>query len=108
MKKKEIAYDEQEVARYSAMIRKKIGRYWHYSLSGNKKIHAVVQLILNSMGEIISVSLTTSSGSDIFDKSVLYAVKYAAPFDFLSKLNIRLFEINFRKINLNFSPQDVM
>lgn len=99
---------QQLVARYSALIRQKVSSDWSYPLDSTKQMTTSVKLTLAPTGEIISLTLVKSSGNSAFDQSVKQAIRAAAPFDALSQLSIRVFEANFRTLNLKFTPQDLM
>ena len=96
------------VSEYVAIIRQKVSSNWDYPLDSTSKMKADVRLTLAPTGEIVNLVLTKSSGNTVFDQSVLRAIRAAAPFEFLNQLNIRIFEANFRILNLKFTPQDLM
>ena len=99
---------EQLLARYKSMIRKQISQSWQRPLSTVKSMQASVKLTLAPTGEIINITLLKSSGNDEFDRSVLDAIRIAAPFRELYELDMRVFESHFRNLYLNFTPQDLL
>ena len=65
----------------------------------------LIQLI--PTGEVVSVTLASSSGNAAFDRSAVVAVEKAGQFPELQKLDSRLFEKNFRRLRLKFKPEDL-
>lgn len=89
-----------------AQIQAKIYQTWRYPPSARPNMVVMVSIQLVPTGEVINVSITKSSGNKAIDRSVLAAVKKAAPLP-VPKDN-RLFEQKFRNFSMEFSPKDAV
>jgi colicin import membrane protein len=60
-------------------------------------------------GDVVNVSVSKSSGNDAFDQSAVAAVRRVGKFPYLKELEKtpQVFERNFRRLQLNFSPEDL-
>ena len=63
-----------------------------------------LRIQINKNGRIINVSLLRSSGNIRFDNSAIKAVKRVETFNFFSKMDIKIYQTNFKNIMLNFNP----
>ena len=100
--------DSAQVAYYSGLLDKLVAQQWSRPPSARNNMLAVVQLKLSPFGDLLSYKLITSSGDDAFDRSVLQAVKQAAPFPELKQLERRVFNNNFKTFNFRFRPEDLV
>lgn len=87
-------------------IRVKISRAWRYPPSARPDMRVEVAIQLVPTGEVIQVSLVSSSGNEALDRSVLSAVKRAQPLPVPN--DNRLFEQKFRNFSMGFSPKDAV
>jgi colicin import membrane protein len=90
----------------AAQIRAKISQAWRYPPSARPDMRVEVRIQLVPTGEVINVSLVTSSGNEALDRSVLAAVKRAQPLPVPA--DGRLFEQQFRNFSMGFSPKDAV
>ncbi|MBL4796549.1 MAG: cell envelope integrity protein TolA [Oleispira sp.] len=105
--------EEQQVQKNAAItddiasqIRAKISQTWRYPPSARPDMRVEVRIQLVPTGEVINVSLVTSSGNEALDRSVLAAVKRADPLPVPK--DSRLFEQQFRNFSMGFSPKDAV
>lgn len=92
---------------YIAMIVDRIGRNWSRPPSARRGMICELRIQLIPTGEVVSVTVTRSSGNASFDRSAEQAVRKAERFPELQKLDPADFESNFRQINITFDPQDL-
>lgn len=89
-----------------AQIQAKIYQTWRYPPSARPQMTVLVSIQLVPTGEVINVSITKGSGNEAVDRSVLGAVKRAAPLPVPK--DSRLFEQKFRNFSMEFSPKDAV
>ena len=68
----------------------------------------LIQLIPS--GDVINASVLKSSGNDAFDRSAIDAVQRVGKFAYLKQLSDKsptVFESNFRRLQLDFTPEDL-
>lgn len=97
--------EDQRAQLYVDKIAKYIERHWSRPFQMNQRMVAKLRIKLVPTGEIVGVTLATSSGSPAFDDSVEIAVRRASPLPVPT--DRRLFERYFRSMLLVFDPQDV-
>lgn len=95
--------ERQAVNTYINQIGASVRRNWSLPPNVDRSMVTTVRLELLPNGELASVSITSSSGSSALDQSVLRAIERAAPFQVPA--DIRLFEREFRRFNMNFVPE---
>ncbi|MRI35312.1 hypothetical protein EOPP23_20345 [Endozoicomonas sp. OPT23] len=93
---------------YTGVLRGLVAQQWNRPPSARNNMLAVVQLKLSPFGDLLSVRLVTGSGDEAYDRSVIQAVKLAAPFPELKKLERRVFNNYFKTINFRFRPEDLV
>ena len=91
------------VDKYKAMIRQRVSRSWNRPVGVAKGLKCVVHVRLTPGGEVLSAAVVRSSGNEIFDRSVEYAVYKAAPLPLPE--DPTLFD-NFREIEFLFNPEE--
>lgn len=96
------AYELTEIERFMALIKLRIENLWRIPpKSDNLSITLRIKLLPN--GELSSVEIIKSSGSNAFDRSAVLAAKsvtrYPVPDD------TRIFEKNFRQFSMTFRPE---
>ena len=103
--------EEGELAStYGDLIQKLIQDNWSRPLSARNGMQATIQIMTTPTGEIVGHQIIKSSGDQAFDLSVTRAVTRLGRIDELAKLakeDMRAYEKNFRRFNINFSPQDL-
>jgi TonB family protein len=68
-------------------------------------MEALLKVFLVPTGEVVDVTLLTSSGNDSFDRSALLAVRKAERFQVPDAP--KQFERNFREFEVLFRPEDL-
>jgi colicin import membrane protein len=104
----QMSAENQLVAQYVTLIRDLVSGAWNRPPNARNGMVAVVQLRLTPTGEIINSAIMKSSGSPEFDRSVLQAIDRVGSFPELRDMPTAVFERNFRAINLEFSPEDLL
>ncbi len=91
---------------YAARISRAIEQNWKRPPSARNGMHAVLLIDLVPTGEVVAVRIVESSGNAAFDRSAERAVER------LGKLEVpddpRIFERYFRRLRLEFQPEDLM
>ena len=98
--------EEAAAQSYRAGIRQRIVENWSRPPSARNGMKATLLIELIPTGEVVSVTVTESSGSAAFDRSAETAVRQARRFDVPSEN--RLFESYFRRVYLVFQPEDLL
>lgn len=98
---------EEMSASYAALIRDTVVNYWSRPPSARNGMEALLAIQLVPTGEIVSVTVLSSSGSAAFDRSAINAVEKAGSFPELRNLPPRKFEQDFRRFQLLFRPEDL-
>lgn len=95
------AYEATEVQRFMSLIRSKIEGRWRIPPK-SQGLSVTLRLALLPTGELVSVSVTKSSGNSAFDRSAEHAATsiatYPVPSDSL------IFNRNFRYFQMRFVP----
>ena len=105
----ELASTEFELVQSAiALIQQLVQENWSRPPSARNGMRAILQIRLLPTGELVSASITESSGDVAFDRSAENAVYRAAPFRELQTLPINLFNRNFRILSLIFQPEDLL
>jgi outer membrane biosynthesis protein TonB len=84
---------QKEIARYIGRIRAAVERHWKIPVAVENIKDPLVKMILQPSGQIQSLIILESSGSDAIDVSLIRAVKAAAPFE-LPKQQFEYFRVN--------------
>ncbi|WP_062265700.1 cell envelope integrity protein TolA [Endozoicomonas arenosclerae] len=100
--------DAGEVAYYSELLQNLIAQNWNRPPSARNNMVALVQLSFSPYGDLLEVRLLEGSGNDAYDRSVIQAIQRAAPFPELKKLERRVFDNNFKRVNFRFRPEDLV
>ena len=79
---------------------------WSRPPSARNDMEAHLQVELIPTGEVVSVTVISSSGNSAFDRSAQSAVRKARRFEVPSEIG--LFERHFRSFVLLFKPQDLL
>ena len=103
----EEATDQELALSYVALIARTIEDNWSRPPSARNDMEAELILQLIPTGEVVSVTVTRSSGQLAFDRSAVNAVQKAERFPELQQLPARVFEKNFRRLRLKFKPEDL-
>lgn len=100
------AQSAEAAASYFQGIRAKIVNNWSRPASARNGMQVTLQVDLVPSGEVVGVSLVTSSGDGAFDRSAELAVRKAGQFEVPSESAV--FERRFRRFNLLFNPEDLL
>lgn len=84
----------------------KVVENWSRPPSARNDMEAELMVELIPTGEVVSVTLLTSSGNARFDDSAERAVRKARRFEVPQEMS--LFETRFRKFTLLFKPEDLL
>lgn len=103
----EQASDQQLTQSYSDLIAAVIEDNWSRPPSARNEMEAELLIQLIPTGEVVSVTVTRSSGLSAFDRSAVMAVRKAGTFPELQQVPSRLFNKNFRRFTLKFKPEDL-
>ena len=91
-----------EVSKHSALIRTQVERAWSIPPGSPSNLVCIVKIELLPSGEVHTVRVAQSSGDAAFDRSVLTAVKKAAPFPMPEDPEVAA---RFRSFNFKFRPR---
>jgi len=97
--------DDEKAQAYVAQIRRDIVKNWSRPPSARNGMEAILKVFLAPTGEVVSVAVVDSSGSEAFDRSATLAVQKAERF--LVPIDARQFERNFREFTVLFRPEDL-
>ena len=97
--------DLEKVMYFSSVIRDQIMSNWREPKSSKVGLKTEFIISLVPTGEVIDVSLTKSSGDKAFDQSALLAINKVNMFYDL-EMPRKLFDENFRKFTVVFSPKE--
>ena len=104
----QLEFEQLEQIKYAGLIRQLISQYWNRPLSARNNMEAEVRIQLSSFGDLLSVTLSKPSKDEAFNHSVLQAVKNAAPFSELRKMDRSVFNKHFKTVTFRFRPEDLM
>ena len=94
----------QMTAEYQDLIRAQVASVWNYPPNVSAELEVEVRLVMVPTGEVISATVTRSSGNDALDRSVEQAILKASPLPVPD--DIRVFEKNFRRLTMKFRPEN--
>jgi TonB family protein len=103
----EQASDLEVTQSYVALITRVIQDNWSRPPSARNDMEAELIIQLIPTGEVVSVSVASSSGQTAFDRSAVMAVQKAERFPELQQLPARIFNKDFRTLRLKFKPEDL-
>lgn len=103
-----LAHDKNEQAAmsYAQGIYRQIVQNWSRPPSARTGMEAQLLVELVPTGDVVSVTLVKSSGSEAFDRSAEQAVRKVGKFDVPKESD--LFERYFRKFPVLFKPEDLL
>ena len=102
----EAAVIDEEVSLYVRGIYTNVVENWSRPPSATNEMEARLLVELYPNGDLISVGIVKSSGSDVFDRSAVAAVKKAVPFEVPN--DSELYNKRFRSFYLLFKPTDLV
>jgi TonB family protein len=92
---------------YIAKIIAVVESVWSRPPSARNGMEVMLLVNLIPTGEVVNVSVATSSGNTAFDTSAVNAVYRAERFEDLRGMKPALFEANFRRFYMKFKPEDL-
>lgn len=96
-----------EVAQsYAAMIRQRVEQKWSRPPSARQGMEVLLEIQLVPTGYVAGVRVLKSSGNPAFDQSALQAVNKVENFVEIKNMPSRIFDAQFRRFQLRFSPED--
>ena len=96
--------DVQQVA---GLMQARITQNWRRPPSARNGMEVLLIISLVPTGEVVGISVSSSSGSTAFDRSAIAAVERVARFPEVTVLSISDFERYFRRFPLRFKPEDL-
>ena len=99
-----LSSEENEINEFSKKIINLIESAWLKPKNIQDGLVCDLRIQINKNGRIINVSLLKSSGNIRFDNSAIKAVKRVETFNFFSKMDIKIYQTNFKNIMLTFNP----
>jgi colicin import membrane protein len=97
--------DDEKAMAYVSQIQREIIQHWSRPPSARNGMQALLKVFLVPTGEVVDVTLKTSSGNDAFDRSAMLAVRKAERF--IVPADSAQFERNFREFEVVFRPEDL-
>ncbi|MCT8469679.1 cell envelope integrity protein TolA [Chromohalobacter canadensis] len=91
---------------FKNLVRRYVEQNWNVPSNASSELRAIVRIQLLPTGELVSATITQSSGNSTFDHSVINAVEKAAPFREMRELDASV-KGQFREFNLDFNPEDI-
>ena len=98
--------DDPATLTYADAIYRAVVANWSRPASARNDMEAQLRVELIPTGEVVSVTVISSSGNNAFDRSAEAAVQKARRFEVPPET--RLFERHFRSFVLLFKPQDLL
>jgi colicin import membrane protein len=106
--KQQLDDDEAIANSYIAVIVQTITRRWSRPPSARNGMEVTVGMQLTPNGQVVDVSVIASSGDNAFDRSAIRAIKQAEQFPEIENMPSRVFEAEFRNLQLVFRPEDLL
>ncbi len=91
----------------AALVQRAVINRWTRPPSARNGMRAVIEIALVPTGDVVGVTVLTSSGNTAFDRSAVNAIEKAARFPEVQQLERGLFERDFRRFQLIFRPEDL-
>ena len=95
---------QTDIEKYSYLIQRQVRENWKRPKNINLSLKTEIQINLVPTGEILSASVTKSSGNKAFDESAMSAILKVKSFEGLT-MQMQLFDQHFRKFTLVFTPE---
>lgn len=95
--------EQSEIERFHNQIQQKVSRNWNISSTSRKGLKCVLRVRVVSGGEVLAVSVVTSSGDAAFDRSAENAIYKASPLPVPA--DAALFNRVFREFDFDFDPE---
>ena len=102
-----LAEEMSEVQQVAALMQARITQNWRRPPSARNGMEVLLEISLVPTGDVVGISVSSSSGSIAFDRSAIAAVERVAQFSEVAVLPISDFERYFRRFPLRFKPEDL-
>ena len=102
-----LADEVSEVEQVAALMQARITQNWRRPPSARNGMEVLLEISLVPTGDVVGISVLSSSGSIAFDRSAIAAVERVAQFSEVAVLPISDFERYFRRFPLRFKPEDL-
>ncbi len=102
-----LADEVSEVQQVAALMQARITQNWRRPPSARNGMEVLLEISLVPTGDVVGISVSSSSGSIAFDRSAIAAVERVAQFSEVAVLPISDFERYFRRFPLRFKPEDL-
>jgi len=96
-----------EVQQVAGLMQARITQNWRRPPSARNGMEVLLIISLVPTGEVVGISVSSSSGSAAFDRGAIAAVERVARFPEVTVLSISDFERYFRRFPLRFKPEDL-
>lgn len=96
-----------EVQQVAGLMQARITQNWRRPPSARNGMEVLLIISLVPTGEVVGISISSSSGSTAFDRSAIAAVERVTRFPEVTVLSISDFERYFRRFPLRFKPEDL-
>jgi len=96
-----------EVQQVAGLMQARITQNWRRPPSARNGMEVLLIISLVPTGEVVGISVSSSSGSTAFDRSAIAAVERVARFPEVTVLSISDFERYSRRFPLRFKPEDL-
>ena len=103
----EASEEVDEVQQVAGLMQARITQNWRRPPSARNGMEVLLIISLVPTGEVVGISISSSSGSTAFDRSAIAAVERVARFPEVTVLSISDFERYFRRFPLRFTPEDL-
>ena len=103
----EASEEVDEVQQVAGLMQARITQNWRRPPSARNGMEVILIISLVPTGEVVGISISSSSGSTAFDRSAIAAVERVARFPAVTVLSISDFERYFRRFPLRFKPEDL-
>ncbi len=95
------------ILQYVASMQAAIVSNWSRPPSARRNMQVLLTIRLVPNGDVVSVNVKDSAGDLAFDRSAELAVQKVGRFTGLQGMPRRLFEKNFRQLDIRFKPEDL-
>ena len=102
-----IDVEEEKYLQVAGAVRQRVTKNWRLPPSARNGMQVVLLIQLVPTGEVIGITVLSSSGSSPFDSSAVSAVERIGRFPEVANLSNAEFEKYFRNFPLRFKPEDL-
>ncbi|RMA79252.1 TonB family protein [Umboniibacter marinipuniceus] len=103
----ETAVEMSQIQVMDAKFQAQVGAKWSRPPSARNGMEVLVRIQFLPNGEVLSVTVSQSSGDSAFDRSAVSAIERGAPYRFLMDYGAPFFNKNYRNKLALFRPEDL-